>query len=569
MLIIFRLVFGVVSGERAKEGKIRITELAGFIPHIPTVLVNEYTFITHHTDVKVHFTHLHHLTILYDQISINLHNINYEINLGQRAALDLVGKTIQDTAENMLEYIDMLPQALECQVHTPTRAKRSTTFVDTGIFPSIGRALSWLSGTLDSSAARYINSNTDNLNKLKDAQSYLYSAVNNTAELASRNEEKLKKLRNTLKDLSKILQANISEQDKKLVTDEWISGLLNAAKEARRTASLEVQMWTEAVRGKVFPGTLVGAFWKDIKTTIGRNTKGFSNLRYIMSQTTKVTIHACKSNIYVDFAVPQLTGEKMTSYEVIPFLIEKSGQFAQLKRVPARIAWDEQYTYTYTHKELKKCKHLKTFSVCERPAKIESIHRSCLYRIANNLDIHPFCSLEVVEQETSIIHLGHYIKYNLFMDKKIALTKCPHTQMFQKELVKSGIITIPNKCRVRIDGVTYQNTDLIDSGRVFENRPRIYTPYIGNDTHTYNYTKLLDSKEETTRNDKNMIRDNLQSARAKLGSFEYHKDHLVPVATGTMVVVILVVLGLIVITLYVCGCPSCRRKPRPRRDSTL
>ena len=131
-----------MSGERAKEGKIRITELAGFIPHIPIVLVNEYTFITHHTDVKVHFTHLHHLTILYDQISINLHNINYELNLGQRAALDLVGKTIQDTAEYMLEYIDMLPQALECQAHTPTRAKRSAAFVDTGIFPSIGRALS-------------------------------------------------------------------------------------------------------------------------------------------------------------------------------------------------------------------------------------------------------------------------------------------------------------------------------------------------------------------------------------------------------------------------------------------
>ena len=64
--------------------------------------------------------------------------------------------------------------------------------------------------------------------------------------------------------------------------------------------------------------------------------------------------------------------------------------------------------------------------------------------------------------------------------------------MIQKELVKSGIITIPNKCRVRIDGITYQNTDLTKTGHTFENRPQVYTPYIGNNTHTDNYTKITD-----------------------------------------------------------------------------
>ena len=124
-------------------------------------------------------------------------------------------------------------------------------------------------------------------------------------------------------DLSKILQANISELDKQLVTDKWISGLLTAAKEARRTASLETQMWIQAVQGTVFPDALTGSFWKDIKAIIGRHTRAFTNVRYIISRTTKVRIHACKSNIYVDFAIPQLSREKMTSYEVIPFLVQK------------------------------------------------------------------------------------------------------------------------------------------------------------------------------------------------------------------------------------------------------
>ena len=204
----------VMSGECTKEGNVRIGELAGFIPHTPMVLINQYSFITHHTDARIHFAHLHHLTILYDQITINLHNIKHEMNVGQRATLRLIAKIIQDTAENMLDYIDMLPQALECQAHTPTRTKRAAEFVNQGVFPSIGNALSWLTGTLDASAAKYINSNTDNLNKLKNAQSYLSSAVNHTAEIAVRNENKLNKMRNTLKDLSKILQANISDLDK-------------------------------------------------------------------------------------------------------------------------------------------------------------------------------------------------------------------------------------------------------------------------------------------------------------------------------------------------------------------
>ena len=558
----------VMSGECTKEGNVRIGELAGFIPHTPMVLINQYSFITHHTDARIHFAHLHHLTILYDQITINLHNIRHEMNVGQRATLRLIAKIIQDTAENMLDYIDMLPQALECQAHTPTRTKRAAEFVNQGVFPSIGNALSWLTGTLDASAAKYINSNTDNLNKLKNAQSYLSSAVNHTAEIAVRNENKLNKMRNTLKDLSKILQANISDLDKQLLTDEWISGLLTAAKEARRTASLETQMWIQAVKGTVYPGSLTGSFWKDIKAIIGRQTQAFTNLRYIISRITKVTIHACKSNIYMDFAIPQLSGEKMTSYEVIPFLVGKDKQFAQLKEYPKRISWDNQYAYTFKLKEIRQCKHLQTFSVCERPAKIENIHQSCLYRVANNLNIHPFCKLEITEYNTPITHFGHYIKYNLFQNKKVALTKCPHTQIFQKEITKSGIITIPNKCRVMIDGTTYQNTDLINTGQTFENEPQIYTPYIGNDTHTYNYTKLLISNDDTTRTNTNMIRNNLKLAKAELGSFEYHKDHLVPVATGTMVVIVLVVFGLSVITLYVCGCPTFRSKPIPRRNST-
>ena len=563
----FRLVLCVTGGESEFEGNVRIKGLAGFIPHTPMVLIQEYSFITHHTDAKIHFAHLHHLTILYDQITINLHSISHEINISQRNTLKLIGQIIQDTAENMLNYIDMLPQALECQNHTPTRTKRSAEFINTGIFPAVGTALSWLTGTLDSSAAKYINQNTDNLNKLKNAQSHLSSAVNHTAEIASRNEVKISKMRNTLRDLSKILQANISELDKQLVTDEWISGLLTAAKEARRTANLETQMWTQAVQGTVFPGVLTGLFWRDIKAIISQQTRTFTNIRYIISRTAKVTIHACKSNIYVDFAIPQLSRERMTSYEVIPFLVEEGKQFAQLKEIPKRISWDDRKTYSFTSNEIERCKHLKTLSVCERPAKIENIHQSCLYRIANSLNIHTFCKLEITKYNTSIVHFGHYIKYNLFKNKRIALAKCPHKQIMQRELVKSGIITIPNKCWIRIDGITYQNTDLTKTGQSFENRPKVYTPYIGNNTHTYNYTKLLPF-EKTIRTDTYMIQKNLQLAEAELGSFEYHKDHLVPVATGTMVTVVLIVLGLTIITLYVCGCPNCRGRPIPRRNST-
>ena len=558
----------MLSGGGMTEGNVEITPLAGFITHTPMVLIEEYTFITHHTDAKIHFAHLHHLTILYDQITINLHSISQELNISQRVTLKLIAKIIQETAEKLLNYIDMLPQALECQAQNPKRAKRSAEFINTGVFPGIGQALSWLTGTLDSSAAKYINSNTDNLIRLKNAQSFLTTAVNHTAEIAIRNEKKLNKMRNALKDLSKILQANISELDKQLVTDEWISGLLAAAKEARRTVSSETQMWIQAVQGTVYPGTLTGSFWKEVKAITDRHTRAFTNVRYIISRTTKVTIHACRGNVYMDFAIPQLSGEKMISYEVIPFLVEKDRLFTQLVDTPKRISWDDRNTYTFTSKEVEQCKHLKTFSVCERPAKVENIHQSCLYRVANNLDIHPFCKLEIAPNYTPIVHFGHYIKYNLFQNKKIALTKCPHTQMLQKELVKSGIVTIPNKCRIMIDGITYQNTDLIQTGNIFENRPQIYTPYIENNTHTYNYTKLL-TLEGTTRTNTRMIQNNLNSAKAELGSFEYHKDHLVPVATGTMVAIILIVLGITIIALYVCGCPSCRRKPIPRRNSTF
>ena len=110
----FRLVLCVTGGESEFEGNVRIKGLAGFIPHTPMVLIQEYSFITHHTDAKIHFAHLHHLTILYDQITINLHSISHEINISQRNTLKLIGQIIQDTAENMLNYIDMLPQALEC-----------------------------------------------------------------------------------------------------------------------------------------------------------------------------------------------------------------------------------------------------------------------------------------------------------------------------------------------------------------------------------------------------------------------------------------------------------------------
>ena len=63
--------------------------------------------------------------------------------------------------------------------------------------------------------------------------------------------------------------------------------------------------------------------------------------------------------------------------------------------------------------------------------------------------------------------------------------------MPQKDLKNSGLNTITNKCKVMIEGIIYQNTDLTQTKHTFENIPQVYTPYISNNTHTYNYTVLM------------------------------------------------------------------------------
>ena len=149
--------------------------------------------ITAITDVTVYAEHIKNVLAFKQTLVAKVTSLNTNrSDLPQFLMLsDNIDRLINEVSTTLLAALEALDHDPVC--HNSVREKRDL-IRDQGLFPGVGRILSFLTGTLTSDASRYINANTQNLLKLKTSQLSTIHVVNHTIHIARENAVRLQHL---------------------------------------------------------------------------------------------------------------------------------------------------------------------------------------------------------------------------------------------------------------------------------------------------------------------------------------------------------------------------------------
>ena len=153
------------------EGKIHknipiTTPFAILIPHTEITLQTGTATVMYTVDAKMYFDQLLSLSHIYLDLIQKANELGADkVNWPQvHSVANHTYSFIENAATDLLNALEALPHSEEC--HMSLREKRDINVVsEHGIFPTVGRCFSWLTGTLTSDAAQYINLNYNNTEK--------------------------------------------------------------------------------------------------------------------------------------------------------------------------------------------------------------------------------------------------------------------------------------------------------------------------------------------------------------------------------------------------------------------
>ena len=141
-----------------------------FTPFKQMILQSRSTAILYPIDSTNYWNALSNLAQIHQNLtdradSFNISNIEWP-QFGSLANHSHM--LIESMSERLLNTLEVLPHPETCRL---SRHKRDINVVPRhGLFQGIGKALSWLTGSLDSDTGEYININFNNVKRLRKAQ---------------------------------------------------------------------------------------------------------------------------------------------------------------------------------------------------------------------------------------------------------------------------------------------------------------------------------------------------------------------------------------------------------------
>ena len=201
------------------------------------------------------------------------------------------------------------------------------------------------------------------------------------------------------------------------------------------------------------------SFLKTVNTLMnadGINAK--DNIMYLMKIGSKTEVMACNHVITITYRFPILKKADYTPWRVLSVPKQIKGKYFELSNVPYIVMWGEEI-YTFTQEEYEKCDNYNRHIFCETPYEPEHFSKSCIYGLLTDIswiDLSKICPLKYVENPESFIEVtqSHIIYGNL--KKQLVSFLCPKNHAMgdttSVQLKGSGIITVPNGCKVTMDG---------------------------------------------------------------------------------------------------------------------
>ena len=327
-----------------------------------------------------------------------------------------------------------------------------------------------------------------------------------------------------------------------------------------------VYEWQFATMGFLGQKALNDHLWSFIWQTLDPPTRAYANVRHLVKYGAEVAIESCHTHVWLHINVPLLSQEKHFAFKTNAFPVLQDTHYVILKSYPYMIMWDDEKTYEYTEEEFNLCKQLKRLVICKPPQIIESLQNSCMFSLVKRLS--PKCEIvPAKEVNNKLIFQDNFLTYYLGHNQSQLITEvCPGGHSRTTEIKDQGTIALPHRCKLLINGLTYENK-ISDTSHTVNTKPQFFTP----DFHfkipqQWNYTTPApdtDHAETVFENDMK----NLEISSDILGNLEIAPDHIIIASISFTSMLLITVIAIIVLYCIVCGpMAGCTECPRSRHS---
>ena len=526
------------------------TPYAIFTPHLRVVFTQNYAYIHSHTDTSVYFTHLEDL--IHMQASLASKISNYNITQADFPSFMTLNENLENvlmqTTLDLATALDSLEHFRACRPHD--RSKRDLS-VNQGILPGVGRALSWLTGTLSQEASNYINTNTHNINKLQKSELALVKVINNTAHTARANSVQLQSLRRKMNDMGNKLQGEQTKSHAvQIITSYYLSFSLTV-EELQYNIKEMTREWQYASEGKLLSKALQGTFFDYVSEALDADTKSFPNLKHLVKKIATVSIEACQTHVWQRFSIPLLNRKSLPLFRIHHIPVPHNNSFDVLANQPFAVSWSDDRVFEFSKSEFKSMISLRRFSIAKPPEREIQLKDSCLYALANKLGHQ--CVFKHVQQTVPYVFFeNNYLTYYLGLRAKtIAVHKCLHSDAVPSMLLGSGVIKVPDACTIKINNVVYQNTKPHSDNSLLT-KPFFFTMESELKMITTNESLIHEDYSDSTNNFENDMAS-LKEASDLLGHFEVPTLHLYVASASIFTITFILFILVIILFLIICG----------------
>ena len=551
------------------------TPFAVMTPHSEIVLQQSTATVMYAVDASIYFEQLLALSNIFLNLTQKANDLGANSTSWPQlhSVANHTYSFIENAATDLLNALEALPHSEEC--HLFVREKRDINVVsEQGIFPAVGRCMAWLTGTMTSDAAHYINLNYNNIEKITKSQRKMLKIVNHTSILTYENKVKIDRIKIKINKLEVEMR---KETDREQLIDKLILTLQDLAlsvAEVNTRIQEFISFFQYAAYHKIDQSLFIGPLWPQVVEALDPTTRNIHNLKHFVMKGSTIKIEGCITHVKISLAIPTVRPKKIMLYKVHRIPSYRVNHYQFLAHYPQYIAWNELNVLEYNDNEVNSCKQLEFYKICKQPKVIEKLKANCLYSLIK--DLTPKCSYRSSQNESLFLsfdseYLTYYVPQYV---RKVANLKCETDDMSKTQILQAGgTIFVPPGCIIYIDHLSFESP-IFEPHKILNYKPRFFKPDLHVlQRHPIVFTTVKPSLS-TDEIDLQFEQDSEQLVFTSqiLGEIKFEPDHFI-YATMTMSVFLMILMILVIILFYLwfkdhcCKCRGSKTRTRPHRDS--
>ena len=321
------------------------------------------------------------------------------------------------------------------------------------LFPSVGKLVNWVTGSLSADAGQYINENYNNIKRLTKMSLRFAEMFNSSLDIEKRHAHQLTKITKEVRDMKVSLNSTMGQVNRKLAYEAFLQNLQLIILDIQHTVDDIFHKADMVERNQIGKLARDPSFIKGVSDMLDYNARHKHNILYLMKISAKTTMEVCHWAIKLEFIFPVLE-----SYDYIPKRVLSTpkrikGKYFELAKVPHVIVWSEK-VYAFTELEYEQCDKINSQVFCRIPMRVQNVIESCIFGMAHGVFWNRLanrCSLNYVKDPIEFVKFSQTHMFYFVTGQQYCMLVCP---VISKTIVLNGAgtISIPIACKVRCAG---------------------------------------------------------------------------------------------------------------------